>query len=356
MNNEDIGIKLNKNIIIEYLKKTKSEDLEKHYKFEETIKLAFTDKLSLSKFLASNKPIELKLEDDQIYFKPNVEGENFEIFTIDTKESFSESDKWFYNKIIPVPSVFSNAASSDISNEMSSFYICLIISSVFSGVFEEEFLEVIDTYDFNDWTQKNITALNFDVLYSEWIQIGSKTIKMIAAAAKYSLTRESQKKLAPSALGLSEAQVLALSNLNNQVSNIRHQYDEIRLAPAERSKMSKLDIKIIIKERETAIETARKADQKIYQIWRLNNLNSNHLDPNLLRDFTITARKLAPSVFVQTIGRNFDDNSKTDLIILKKINDKLKKEAVRASLNKLFASEGKKFSNDPKNYVAPNFV
>ena len=68
---------------------------------------------------------------------------------------------------------------------MTSLYVCLVIASVLGGSFEEEFKSVLENYDIKNWCTTNELSLSFKQLSSEWIQIGSKTIKMIAAAAKF---------------------------------------------------------------------------------------------------------------------------------------------------------------------------
>lgn len=48
--------------------------------------------------------------------------------------------------------------------------------------------------------------------------------------------------------------------------------------------------------------------------------------------------------------------SNEDKIGVKKVQDKLKKEAHRAYLNKVLATESEKFIKSPDIYVAPDFV
>jgi hypothetical protein len=61
------------------------------------------------------------------------------VFTVDIEKSFAKSDSWLYDKLITVPEVFPSLMEGRISNEMSSFYTGLVISSIFGDAFEDEF-------------------------------------------------------------------------------------------------------------------------------------------------------------------------------------------------------------------------
>jgi hypothetical protein len=81
-----------------------------------------------------------------------------------------------------------------MSEEMSACYVCLVISSVFKDEFEEQFLNVSNNYDFVKWEQTSEFEYSFIELYTDWVQMGSKYVKMVASAAKYALVREKKKK------------------------------------------------------------------------------------------------------------------------------------------------------------------
>lgn len=350
------GKDLTEKQITTYLDLLENKELASHYKFHEEVECVVSNEQEAVNFLTSNKPITMSFKDDVLYYKLEGESEQEEVFSIDISTSFSESDKWLCDKITPVAMIFPNAASATVSAEMTSFYICLVIASTFKKEFEEEFKDICKTYDFSSWRQQDKTALDFTTLSGEWIQLGSKTIKMIAAACKYAIVRERSKKEVRTLLGLPEATDLRLNDLLKSISDIRYHYDNIVLSAEEKAKLSRLEIKNIIAKRDAKIEAKLREDNGMYQLWRLMNLNSNNLLPNEVRGFILNARKQAPEMFLEITGREPDIEDPEDLMSLKKIQDKLKKEAIRASLNKLFTEEVNKYKEDPEAYIAPNFM
>lgn len=356
MSSDDDMININKASVLKYLNKLKDKELASHYTFNEELSFNFSSGASISEFLKCNKPIKMSFKNNCLYYSIDGEDINEEVFDIDVENSFVESDKWLYDKIVRVEMIFPNVASSKISNEMSSLYICLVAASVFGNSFEDELNEVISTYDFKNWVQTDVDALNFSALSSEWIQLGSKSMKMVCAAAKYALVREKSKKQLPSLLDLPEEMALKLSNLNRKISDVRYLYDEVKLSPVERSNLSKLDVKILIGERDSEIQKLIESDKQIHQLWRLTNLNSNVIDPGSLRNYILVSRKESIQIFGEIYGRDVNRENINDKMLLKKLQNKLKKEAIRATLNKIFVEEVRVFKNDPTSYVAPNFV
>jgi hypothetical protein len=94
----------------------------------------------------------------------------------------------------------------------------------------------------------------------------------------------------------------------------------------------------------------------VHKLWRLLHLNSNVIDPSIKRKFIRIAKKECKIVFTDILGRTPDLENNGDLFKLKRLQDKLKKEAIRACLNKIFSVELVKYKNNAENYCPPNFV
>lgn len=353
---ENLSDRITENVLKENLKKFSDLDLSSHYDFSVESSSTINNFDDFISYIKSNKPIVFTVsEDNMLYYK--LDGEDIEsIFEIDVTNSFSKSDFWLYDKIIQVPDIFPNVSSTPISEEQTGCYICLTIASVFGDVFEEELLEVGETYNFLNWEQESADSIGFFDLATNWVQIGSKYVKMVAAAARFSLLKEKTKKQVPLALQLPQATVLALNKLIREINTIRFEYDELKLSPENRTKMSKLDVKIIIRERDLAIESKLKEDTELYQIWRLMHLNSNVIPPTILLRINREARKSALQFF-KDMNPGKDKPESRDLRIeVKKVEDKFKRTVRRAYLNKRLASETEKYLSNPKQYVAPDFV
>lgn len=243
-----------------------------------------------------------------------------------------------------------------ISNEMSSFYTGLVISSVFGEAFEEEFIEVASNYNFSNWSPMDDDCVTFTDLLTSWIQLGSKYIKMVASAAKYALVREKQKKRVPSALLLPQDVVLEFRKTCREVDEIRYDYDTIKLDAFSRSKMSKLEIRITIAERDLKIQKRIEKDPKIYQVWRLMNMNSGVIPPSILLRINRESKKNALELYQNIRACTGGPTTRDDKLAVKVLEDKCKRIVRRAYLNKLFAQEAVKFNNNPEKYIAPNFL
>jgi hypothetical protein len=120
---------------------------------------------------------------------------------------------------------------------------------------------------------------------------------MVASAARYALVREKQKKRVPSALLLPQDVVLELIKTIRDVSVIRYEYDDVKLDSVNRSRISKLEIKVLIAERDSRIHKRITSNNKIYQVWRLMNLNSNVIPPTILLQINREAKKSALELF-----------------------------------------------------------
>jgi len=347
---------INDNVVRANLAKFSDLGLDRHYDFDAESECTIRNYDEFSNFVKTNSPLFFSISDDNtLYYK--IEGEDAEtVFDIDVNSSFSKSDQWLSDKLIRVNEIFPTISSVPVSEEQTSCYVCLCISSVFKDVFIDEVLEVADQYDFTKWRPNLDDGISFVDLSINWIQIGSKYVKMVAAAAKYSLLREKQKKTVPSALQLPEGVVSKLNKVLRDVDTIRYEYDNIKLSPEVRSKLSKLDVKVIIRERDNRIEEVLKEDSSIYQIYRLMNLNSNVIPPTILLRINREARKSALSFFCDMNPGLDKPKAYEDRVELKKVENKLKKTVRRAYLNKLFVRESEKFRQDPTSYVAPNFV
>jgi hypothetical protein len=343
-------------IITGYLKKIEKQDLLSHYKFKGDIKCNITDGTKMSDFIKSNRPLEMEIKDGGLYYKTDSDEEKDELFTIDTESSFSGSNVWFYSRIINVENVYPNISEAKISSEMTAFFICLVISSALGGEFEIEFLETCNSYNFKTWTQPIKEELNFMELSREWIQMGSETVKMMAAAAKFAISRDSKKNDLKSQLDLDSGLASEYKELVRKINNFRYDHETNVLSAENVAKMTRLDIKVKIRERDIAIQSLITSNTNVYKLWRLLHLNSDVIDPSIKRKFIRLSKKECQTVFFDIIGRkpDFEDNS--DLFKLKRVQDKLKKEAIRACLNKIFSIELLKYKSDPENYIPPNFV
>lgn len=352
----DFSGKLSEDIIRENLKKFSDLNLEQHYDFEVENTSTIKNFESFTEYINKNSPIEFNINDNnELYYK--VKGEDVEtIFDIDVTKSFSKSDLWLHDKLTSVTEVFPNISSTPISEEQTGFYICLTIASVFKKTFLEDIKEVSSSYDFTNWEQTDSEMYNFSELATSWVQIGSKYVKMVAAAARYSLLREKKKKQIPLALQLPQEKVLKLNKLIREIDIIRFEYDEIQLSDDNRQKMSKLDIKIIIRERDNRINEKLKEDSELYQIWRLMNLNSNVIPPDILLRINREARKSALKMFKNINSSNTNPSSRDERLGVKKIENIFKKNVKRAYLNRLLSTEVEKYLKDPGNYIAPDFV
>lgn len=347
---------LDKESIKDYLGKFKDLDLKSHYDFNDFSECLIGDVSELKRLIADNKPIKFSINDaNELYYKLSDEKQE-QVFDIDVEKSFSKSDVWLYDKLISVSKIFPNVASSKISDEMSSFYVCIVAASVFEGEFEEELLEVASEYDFTNWKQGNDTSLTFFDLCNEWIQLGSKYVKMVAAAAKFSIMRERRKKPIPSALQLPEDLDLELNKTIRDVEAIRFEYDYIKLSDYNKAQLTKLEIKTLIAKRDKEIEDRLTNNMIVYQVWRLLNLNSNNIPPNTLLKFNRMSRKEAGSVFMNIYNVKSLPTDQDGKIALKKVQMQLKKVSIRAYLNKLFSAEVEKLKSNPEKYVAPAFV
>lgn len=348
--------KIDEDGVRKLLDKMKDLKLAEHYDFEVAGETSINDGQQVAKFLESNRPLKFYFNESNILYYETPGMEDAKIFDVDVDKSFVKSDQWLYDKLILVSSVFPNAASAKLSNEMTSFYCCLVIASVFGEVFEEELIEISDNYSFTTWQPFVDEDMGMQDLLTSWVQIGSKYVKMVAAASKYAILREKQKKRVPSALQLPEETVLELNKTINEVSAIRFEYDAIRLSPIARDKLSKLECKVVVAERDKKIQERIERDPKIYQIWRLLNLNSNVIPPNILLKINREAKKHALEFYQEFKNTTAVPSSRDEKLEVKQVEDKLKREVRRAYLNKLFAEESAKFVVSPDTYVAPNFV
>jgi hypothetical protein len=339
-----------------FLEKQKEANLADHYSFQNSIVCNFDSANDVAAFIKSNNPINIEIKDGELYYILDNKMEKDELFTVNTESSFSYSNVWLYDKIIHVELVYPNISEAAASSEMVSFYICLIVASVLRSEFLIEFLDVIESYDFKNWNQNDGFSLNFNELSREWVQIGSETVKMITAAAKYSISRNEKKKELPSVLDLPQDMVSAYNSLRRTISDVRYEFDAVKLSPSNREKMTSLEIKILISERDTKIQELITCNKKLHEIWRLTNLNSNVIEPGVLRGYILSSRLESLIIFEQLYGRSPDLSNNNDLINLKKFQNKLKREAVRATLNKIFKLEVIKFKNNPEGYIAPPFV
>lgn len=349
LNLDDDGIK-------GILAKFNDLNLEEHYDFKSGSYTSYDDREKIKNFLQNNKPIKFEInESNFVYYKLEKDDES-KIFDIDVEKSFVKSDLWLYDKIYPVTTVFPTIMDSEVSNEMTGFYTCLVIASVFGGAFEDELLEVADVYNFDLWCPNDESQCSMSDLVTSWIQLGSKYIKLVAAAAKYALVRERNKKTIPSALQLPMDTVLELNKTIREVEQVRYEFDNFKLSDEIRSKLSRLQIKMINAEKESKIQSIIERDPKILQIWRLTNLNSNVIPPNILLRINREAKRSALELFQNVENTKGIPDTRDERLLVKQLESKYKKIVRRAYLNKLFSDESKKFILNPNVYIAPNFL
>jgi hypothetical protein len=330
--------------------------LREHYSFSDDVTSTIDCVEDVTKLLEGSFPIKFTFSDDNTLYYTLEGQEQPVVFDEDILNSFSKSDQWLYNKLVKISSIFPNACTADVSVEQTGFYVCLIIASIFQDEFLVEFREVADNFDFKNWSPNSENGLSFSETSTSWIQLGSKSIKMVAAAAKYALVREKVKKQAPSALQLPEDTVLRLNETVNAVAQIRWNYDNVRLSPEARKLLTKLDIQLIIRKRDEEVSQRLKEDAKIYQIWRLMNLNSNVIPPTIILKFNRKCRSKSIELFKLYNDTVNAPISVEEKLITKKIDNKLKKELRRAYLNKILADQITKYHENPDGYIAPDFV
>jgi hypothetical protein len=341
----------------DHLDKFSDLKLSEHYHFEDDVRCKIKNVEQAVKVITEQRPIIFKIneEDNSLYYSVDG-GASENLFDIDVEASFSKSNVWLCDKLILVSNIFPNVSSIDISDEQVSFYVCTVIASVFGGFFKDDFVEICKNYNFETWKKNSEYSETFLELSTAWIQLGSKYIKLVAAAAKYTLLRERKKKQVPSALQLPEEVDLKLNKCLNDLAKIRFDYDNIKLSDSNRSNMKRLEIKIMIAERDEALNARMKEDSMIYQVIRLMNLNSNNIPPDILLRINRTSQRSSLDLYRKLTGKDDYPTSIEDKFEVKKIENKLKKETKRAYLNKLFARESEKFKQNASNYVAPDFV
>lgn len=352
---EEISNNLNSEDVIEHLKKLKDSEIYKHYSPDsDEVLCSFKNEKDVVDFLVACEPITIDFSSREVTYSLSKKGVENEIFDIDISKSFSISDTWLYDKLHPVNLVFPNAVDSELSSEQKNLYICLVISGVLGDIFEEEFLELVSNYDFQNWESKGESTLSFTALCKEWVQMDSIIVKMVASAARFALSREKAKKEIPTALGLSEAEASELRNLMKRIEDERYNYDNNILSDEKKKGMSKLDIKIKIREMNTKISDILKENPRLHELYKLTNLNSRNINPIVYRDSQLKSKKEAVRLFQKFSGREVRDDK--DKLEVSKIAKTLMRESMRACVNKLFSEEAEIYRRSPDNYKAPDFV
>jgi len=105
-NIKSVDITLTADQVKSYLVTLKDSDLSSHYVYKEIITCAFTDATEVKDFIKYNKPIVMTIKDGELYYKLAEGMEKDELFTVNTENSFSESNKWLYDKIINVELIY----------------------------------------------------------------------------------------------------------------------------------------------------------------------------------------------------------------------------------------------------------
>lgn len=339
-----------------FLEQFPEQNLAEHYMFTESIKSNVQNVQQVKVFIKENKPITFTLSEGEIFYSINDQEASREIFTVDTSTSFEASNTWLYDKLVLPAKIFPNIATTNVSSEQAAFFVCITIAMCLQGEFKEEFLEEIETYDFNNWSQGSDEHLSFVSLLTDWIQMGSELVKMVAAAARFTLARSVKKNSFQSLIDVDSEMASKFRNLNRSIESTRYEYDVVKLAPEVASKLTKLQRKVIIAERDEKIKFLIESNPELHKLWRIYNLNSNVIDPSIRRSYIRKARKSAKIFYEEINGVKPDKKVPGVLQELKVIEDKLKREAIRATINKMKVSEMEEFKKDPDGYNPPTFV
>lgn len=175
---------------------------------------------------------------------------SYELIPEDISVSFSGSDRWVSRRLPDFQGVFPNSTFGSISKEMEGFYCCLCIGSAYGDSFEEEFSIQADKYDFKTWTPvENVFGEkeSWENLYKKWIELGSVGVRMLASACSYKLKTEKTTALTFRTSGLPGALASDLESLRNKVKRIRLDYEDGKLSPDSKTRISKLEIKFLNK-------------------------------------------------------------------------------------------------------------
>lgn len=122
----------------------KDDNLIDHYSFVEDVKCISSNFDELTAFFESNRPLKMSIRTNVLYYDYKADGLEEQVFEIDVEDSFVESDRFLYGKIITVEMIFPNVSSSSIS-----------------------------TYYFESWKQNDEVNFCFTELTNEWVQIPS---------------------------------------------------------------------------------------------------------------------------------------------------------------------------------------
>lgn len=102
--------------------------------------------------------------------------------------SISLDGEWLSNILPPITFDTIQGGNVRKSNEAQFAYCCLMVAIVVADdVFKEEFINVIDNYDFQRMDSKSDKSKNFKDLLREWQNLQSWTVNVIISAAKYKL-------------------------------------------------------------------------------------------------------------------------------------------------------------------------
>lgn len=338
------------------LKEFDDGKFEKYYDYDDDITTCAINSVEdVNKLIKDNHPLVFSFNDENEMYV-SIDGENeLELFNVEISSNFIKSDEWLSadNRIIEANIVFPSIVRSDISVEKTSFFICLVIATCMRSDYLDEFEAIIKDYDFKSFEGEVFTKLK-----GNWIEAGSKVIRMLASAAKYSILRNAKKKTTNLFADVQQEKVFVLDELESAIDAIRFEYDRKRLSPDKRALMTKLEIKNVIAERDSEIEKLyKKNDYKgVIELYKIKRINSENVNPFIKQKIRLHVNRRMMDVYfdiynVQTAPK--EDIEKENFSKLRKY---FYKEMIRAVVNEMKIAQKQKFMLNPDSYVAPNFV
>lgn len=342
------------------LKQVESLHLEKYYKYRgaESVRIKDLDEI---KDLVNN-PMDIRYNTEKQFFEYLVPGSDansggtWNEITVDYSTNFTESNRWVSSRLPDHTRVFNNYTLEAVSDEQESFYISLIIAGVFGESLKDEFFDILEEYDFENWLGKNGEG-SWTNFVSEAVEIGSFNIKMLVSACRYKVQTEKNDIFSYVNSGLPQVTVLKLEQLKNDLKKIRMDFELTELSPTVKATRSRLEIKVLNRQLEVQLNARLIQDPDVYQLWKLFKINSENVDATVKFSLKRAARKnyeecAKNSELFKVSGR--DEASFREVYI-----EYAYRELLRAFIAKLRAEEIEKFKNciaTGAEYIAPKRV
>lgn len=306
----------------------------------------------IKELLANPKFVKYNEVEDKFYYIGEGGEEEKEILMENYFNTFDGSNRWMSSRLIPLNNVFPNSTVEHLSNEQEAFYCCLVLAAIMGKSFKDEFVELIDKYNFSKW-EGEIDIFGdeekFTNLYDRWFSTSSKKVKMIFSAAKYTLSV--QKNVASNiyASGVPREVALKLVKLRNEVTAIRLKYESGELSPISKEKLTKLEIKILYKEMEDKIDSTLRKDQKLFQLYKLFKIGGSEIPADAVNRMRRASRT---QVKLDLQNGKFVDG--IDGADLKEASEIYFKNLKKAYIAQFKADELIKYEKEGENYTAPD--